>query len=201
MKNILFVFLCLFCAFTATAQKTQLQDTSYTEVLQGKFYNVKLVTYTDGSYTKTATAQTDTSAVFNEYVSKMEARGNQIADAMVVAMQARKAVIEFAYADTLCLQTTGRSPINLLMNAYTNDFETGSWEIVVTGTRTDVTFPVLSTNQRKRLLPAGGTGKTMRVVGRLAWITNYPFTGINILAKVNSGEWANGDRTIVLKRK
>ena len=200
MKNVLFCFLCLFGAFTATAQKTQLQDTSYTEVLQGKFYNVKLITYTDGSYTKSATAQTDTSSIFNDYVAKMEARANQIADAAVVAMQARKAVIDFARADTFCLQTTGLSPINVLMDTYSKEFESGKWIIKFTGSAVNVTFPVLSTNKRKRLLPQGGTGKTLRMAGRLAWITNYPFDGINLLYQVNPGFWSSIDSSIFLMR-
>ena len=200
MKNILFCFLWLFCALTATAQKTELQDTSYTEVLQGKFYNVKLVTYSDGSYTKSATAQTDTTIIYNEYVAKMEAKGNQIADAAVIAMQARKAVIDFARADTFCLKATGLSPINLLMDTYSKEFESGSWVIKFTGSTVNVTFPVLSTNKRKRLLPQGGTAKTLRMAGRSAWITNYPFDGINLLYQVKPGFWSSIDGSVVLMR-
>lgn len=204
MKNILLGFLCLFCAFTANAQKVQLQDTSYTEVVQGKFFLVKLVTYTDGSYAKSATPQTDTTSVLNDYVAKIESRANQIADAAVIAMQARQAAIEFSRMDTICIAITGKSPMTLIMDTYSAEFSTGQWQIVVSGTPRNVTFPIHSVSKRRRILVEGdAVAKTLRMGGNMLWITNYPVSGtLNILYKAKDKEnlWQSIDKSITLKR-
>lgn len=203
MKNISFLFLSLFvfAAQLATAQtKEVLTDTTYNVNRNGTFLSVNFIGYSDGSYTETATPQTDTNAVFNQYVQNIETRANAIASAAVVAMQARAFSVDAAKLDTQCVALTGRSPVSLLMKPYGAEFLTGSWVIVVNGVTTNVVFSELSTTGRLRLTPAGGTAKTMLLFGNFLRMTNYPATGINLLYRVKSGLWSSQDKTVVLKK-
>ncbi len=199
-KSILLAFY-VFSFFLLRGQSTEVVlDTTYNQSKSGLFYTINYVKYSDGSYQERAIALADSNYVLNDYVAKIEARCNVIAEAAVTGMQARQASIDFARMDTLCINLSGRSPVKTLMDIYTSEFSVGQWTIAFSGSTTNVTFPVLSTNKRKRLLPEGTTAKTMLVFGKMMRLTNYPFQGINLLFRVKEGYWANYDKTIVLKR-
>ncbi len=199
MKYLFFLFFSL-VYLNISAQSQVVLDTTYNTSKSGFLYTINLVQYADGSYTERATIQGDSISILNDQVQKIETRCNMIAEAAVIAMQARQASIDFAKMDTLCISLTARSPVKQLMDAYSAELSIGQWVIIINGTTTNVTFPVLSTNQRKRLLPAGSTAKTMLIFGKMMRLINYPATGINLLFRVKEGLWQSIDKSVILKK-
>lgn len=192
------IFLLLFPAFLSAQEVTR--DTSYLTNSGGNFFNVNRIEYDNGAYSETSTLVGDTLAVLSLYVNKISDKANQYASAAVVAMRAQSATATLAKLDTVMTGRLLRSPITSIMDSYEREFLQGSWEIQYNGTTTAVTFPHLSTNKRIRLLPAGGSARTMLIFGNMLRLVAYPISGNNTLFKVKEGRWENLTRTIVLKK-
>jgi len=176
------------------------KDTSYLTNSGGNFFNVTRVEYGDGAYSENKTLVGDTSAILSLYVNKISNEANQYAAAAIIAMKAQSATSQMAKLDTVMTSILLRSPITSIMDSYEREFLQGVWEIQYNGTNTTVTFPRLSTNKRIRMLPAGGTARTMLLYGNMMRIVNYPITGPQTLFKVREGRWENLTRTIVVRR-
>lgn len=192
------IFLLLFPAFLSAQEVTR--DTSYLTNSGGNFFNVNRIEYDNGAYSETSTLVGDTLAVLSLYVNKISNEANQYASAAVVAMRAQSATATLAKLDTVMAERLARSPITAIMDSYEREFLQGTWEIVNGGVATSVTFPRLSTNKRIRLLPAGGTARTMIIYGNMLRLVGYPVSGNNTLFKVKEGRWGNLTRTIILRR-
>lgn len=200
MKQTLFALLLAFTALQMHAQATIVKDTTY-QVISGTVgYTVSRVEYSDGTYSESRALLGDTTATFNRIVADIEKRANEISAAAIIAMNARQFTNESVKKDTLITQLLGKSPITFLMDTYTQEFTLGNWSITYNGTTTSVTFPVLSTNKRRRLLPQGGTARTMILFGNMMRLVNYPVTGNNILYRVKDGYWVSIDKSIILQR-
>ncbi len=196
MKKLL--FLLLFPAFISAQEITK--DTSYLTNSGGNFFNVSRVEYENGAYSETSTLIGDTLAVLSLYVNKISNEANQYASAAVIAMRVQSATASLSKLDTIMTAKLLRSPITSIMDSYEREFLVGSWQIISSGIPTSVTFPRLSTNRRIRLLPSGGTARTMLIYGNMLRLTNYPVSGNNTLFKVREGRWENLTRTIILRR-
>lgn len=196
MKHV--IFLLLFSASLSAQEITK--DTSYLTNSGGIFFNVSRVEYDNGAYSETSTPVGDTLAVLSLYVNKISTEANSFASAAVVAMRAQAATAQLAKLDTVMTAKLLRSPITSIMDSYEREFLQGSWEIQYNGTTTAVTFPRLSTNKRIRLLPSGGSARTMLIFGNMLRLVAYPVAGNNTLFKVKEGRWENLTRTIVLRR-
>ena len=192
-------FLLLFLPLFASSQEIT-KDTSYLINSGGNFFNVNRIEYENGAYSEVSSMIGDTLAVLSLYANKISSEANQYASAAVISMRAQAATAQLAKLDTAMTARLGTSPITSIMDSYEREFLTGSWEIVYNGNTTAVTFPRLSTNQRIRLLPSGGTARTLLIFGNMLRIVNYPVTGNNTLFKVKDGRWENLARTIVLKK-
>lgn len=199
MKNLKYIiFLICFPALLSAQEVTR--DTSYLTNSGGNFFNVNRIEYDNGAYSETSTLVGDTLAVLSLYVNKISNEANQYASAAVVAMRAQSATAVLAKLDTVMAERLARSPITAIMDSYEREFLQGTWEIVNGGVATSVTFPRLSTNKRIRLLPAGGTARTMIIYGNMLRLVGYPVSGNNTLFKVKEGRWGNLTRTIILRR-
>jgi len=196
MKHTLF-FLLL--ALQISAQEVT-KDTSYLTNTGGNFFSVTRIEYSDGAYSENKTLVGDTSAILSLYVNKISNEANQYAAAAVIAMKAQSATAQMAKLDTIISTMLLRSPITSIMESYEREFLQGRWEIQYNGTITDVTFPRLSTNRRIRMLPSGGSARTMLLYGNMMRIVNYPTAGPQTLFKVRDGRWENLARTIVVRR-
>lgn len=196
MKYILF-FLLL--TLQISAQEVT-KDTSYLTNSGGNFFNITRIEYSDGAYSENKTLVGDTSAILSLYVNRISNEANQYASAAIIAMKAQSATAQMAKLDTIISAMLLRSPITSIMDSYEREFLQGTWEIQYNGTNTAVTFPRLSTNKRIRMLPAGGTARTMLLYGNVMRIVNYPITGPQTLFKVRGGRWENLARTIVVRR-
>ena len=196
MKNLLFIL--FFPAFLTAQEVTR--DTSYLTSSGGNFFNVNRVEYDNGAYSEVSTLIGDTLSILSLYVNKISSEANQYASAAVVAMRAQSATAVLAKLDTVMAERLARSPITAIMDSYEREFLQGTWEIVNGGVATSVTFPRLSTNKRIRLLPAGGSARTMLIFGNMLRLVAYPVAGNNTLFKVKEGRWENLTHTIVLKR-
>ena len=192
-------FLLLFLPLFASSQEIT-KDTSYLINSGGNFFNVNRIEYENGAYSEVSSMIGDTLAVLSLYANKISSEANQYASAAVISMRAQAATAQLAKLDTAMTARLGTSPITSIMDSYEREFLLGSWEIVYNGNTTAVTFPRLSTNQRIRLLPSGGTARTLLIFGNMLRIVNYPVTGNNTLFKVKDGRWENLARTIVLKK-
>ena len=196
MKILLFIL--LFPALLSAQEITR--DTSYLTNSGGNFFNVNRIEYENGAYSETSAMIGDTLAVLSLYANKISNEANQYASAAVVAMRAQSATAALAKLDTVMAARLARSPITAIMDSYEREFLQGTWEIVNGGVATSVTFPRLSTNKRIRLLPAGGTARTMIIYGNMLRLVGYPVSGNNTLFKVKEGRWGNLTRTIILRR-
>lgn len=196
MKQILF-FLLL--ALQISAQEIT-KDTSYLTNSGGNFFNVSRVEYENGAYSEISTLIGDTLSVLSLYVNKISNEANRYAAAATIAMRAQSATASLSKLDTIMTAKLLRSPITSIMDSYEREFLVGSWQIISSGIPTSVTFPRLSTNKRIRLLPSGGTARTMLIYGNMLRLTNYPVSGNNTLFKVREGRWENLTRTIILRR-
>jgi len=196
MKILLFIL--LFPALLSAQEITR--DTSYLTNSGGNFFNVNRIEYENGAYSETSAMIGDTLAVLSLYVNKISSEANQYAAAAVIAMRAQSATAVLAKLDTVMAERLARSPITAIMDSYEREFLQGTWEIVNGGVATSVTFPRLSTNKRIRLLPAGGTARTMIIYGNMLRLVGYPVSGNNTLFKVKEGRWGNLTRTIILRR-
>jgi len=196
MKQI--IFLLLFSASISAQEITK--DTSYLTNSGGNFFNVTRIEYSDGAYSENKALVGDTSAILSLYVNKISSEANQYASAAIIAMKAQSATAQMAKLDTIISAMLLRSPITSIMDSYEREFLQGTWEIQYNGTNTAVTFPRLSTNKRIRMLPAGGTARTMLLYGNMMRIVNYPIAGPQTLFKVRGGRWENLTRTIVVRR-
>jgi hypothetical protein len=196
MKKLLFLF--LFPTLLSAQEITK--DTSYLTNSGGNFFNVSRVEYENGAYSETSTLIGDTLAVLSLYVNKISNEANQYASAAVIAMRAQSATASLSKLDTIMTAKLLRSPITSIMDSYEREFLVGSWQIISSGIPTSVTFPRLSTNRRIRILPSGGTARTMLIYGNMLRLTNYPVSGNNTLFKVREGRWENLTRTIILRR-
>ena len=196
MKNLLFIL--FFPAFFTAQEVTR--DTSYLTSSGGNFFNVNRVEYDNGAYSEVSTLIGDTLSILSLYVNKISSEANQYASAAVIAMRAQSAAATLAKLDTVMTARLARSPITAIMDSYEREFLQGTWEIVNGGVATSVTFPRLSTNKRIRLLPAGGTARTMIIYGNMLRLVGYPVSGNNTLFKVKEGRWGNLTRTIILRR-
>ena len=192
------IFLLLFPAFLSAQEVTR--DTSYLTNSGGNFFNVNRIEYDNGAYSETSAMIGDTLAVLSLYANKISSEANQYAAAAVIAMRAQSATAVLAKLDTVMAERLARSPITAIMDSYEREFLQGTWEIVNGGVATSVTFPRLSTNKRIRLLPAGGTARTMIIYGNMLRLVGYPVSGNNTLFKVKEGRWGNLTRTIILRR-
>ena len=192
MKQTLFAIL-LFAAFTATAQvQTVTLDTTYIVNSGGNFFEVSRIEYSNGAYSEKRDFLGDTLTIYNRYVSKIEGEANEMATAAATAYRMRQKTSDWAKLDTLTTARLLRSPITGIMDVYEKEFLTGNWQIEFSGTTAAATFPRLSSNKRIRLQPAtGGTPRTMRIYGKNMEITNYPFTGKNVLFQLREGYWIN----------
>jgi len=196
MKILLFIL--LFPALLSAQEITR--DTSYLTNSGGNFFNVNRIEYENGAYSETSAMIGDTLAVLSLYANKISSEANQYAAAAVIAMRAQSATAVLAKLDTVMAERLARSPITAIMDSYEREFLQGTWEIVNGGVATSVTFPRLSTNKRIRLLPAGGTARTMIIYGNMLRLVGYPVSGNNTLFKVKEGRWGNLTRTIILRR-
>ena len=196
MKHTLF-FLLL--ALQISAQEVT-KDTSYLTNTGGNFFSVTRIEYSDGAYSENKTLVGDTSAILSLYVNKISSEANQYASAAIIAMKAQSATSQMAKLDTVISAMLLLSPITSIMGSYEREFLQGTWEIQFGGTNTSVTFPRLSTNKRIRMLPQGGTARTIILYGNMMRIVNYPIAGPQILFKIREGRWENITRTIVLRR-
>jgi len=196
MKILLFIL--LFPALLSAQEITR--DTSYLTNSGGNFFNVNRIEYENGAYSETSAMIGDTLAVLSLYTNKISSEANQYAAAAVIAMRAQSATAVLAKLDTVMAERLARSPITAIMDSYEREFLQGTWEIVNGGVATSVTFPRLSTNKRIRLLPAGGTARTMIIYGNMLRLVGYPVSGNNTLFKVKEGRWGNLTRTIILRR-
>lgn len=196
MKNTL-IFL-LFPLFISAQEVTR--DTSYLINSGGNFFNVNRIEYDNGAYSETSTMIGDTLAILSLYTNKISNKANQYAAAAVIAMRAQAATAQLAKLDTLMTGMLLRSPITAIMDSYEREFLEGNWSISSGGTTTPVTFPRLSTNKRIRMLPAGGSARTMIIYGYMLRIVGYPVSGNNTLFRVKEGRWENLTRTTVLRR-
>lgn len=196
MKILLFIL--LFPALLSAQEITR--DTSYLTNSGGNFFNVNRIEYENGAYSETSAIIGDTLAVLSLYANKISSEANQYAAAAVIAMRAQSATAVLAKLDTVMAERLARSPITAIMDSYEREFLQGTWEIVNGGVATSVTFPRLSTNKRIRLLPAGGTARTMIIYGNMLRLVGYPVSGNNTLFKVKEGRWGNLTRTIILRR-
>jgi len=176
------------------------RDTSYLINSGGKFFDISRTEYSDGTYNERSTLIGDTSAVLSSYVNQIINSSQKYAQAAVIAMRAQSATAQMAKLDTIISAMLLRSPITSIMDSYEREFLQGTWEIQYNGTNTAVTFPRLSTNKRIRMLPAGGTARTMLLYGNMMRIVNYPIAGPQTLFKVRGGRWENLTRTIVVRR-
>lgn len=192
-------YIFLFLPFFAGAQEVT-KDTSWILNLSGAFYNVSRVEYDNGTYTESSSMVGDTAALLSYYTNYIATQARQYSSAAIVAMKAQSATTFLARIDTLTNQRISQSPITAIMASYERDFLTGNWELQYSGTTTAVTFPRLSSNQRIRILPAGGQARTMLIFGDMMRVVNYPVQGNNTLFKVRNGRWENLTRTIVLRR-
>lgn len=192
-------FFFLLLALQISAQEVT-KDTSYLTNSGGNFFNVTRTEYSDGAYSENKTLVGDTLAILSLYVNKISAEANQYASAAIIAMKAKSATAQMAKLDTVISAMLLRSPITSIMDSYEREFLQGTWEIQFGGANTSVTFPRLSTNKRIRMLPAGGTARTMLLYGNMMRIVNYPTTGPQTLFKVRDGRWESLARTIVLRR-
>lgn len=192
-------FFFLLLALQISAQEVT-KDTSYLTNSGGNFFNVTRIEYSDGAYSENKTLVGDTSAILSLYVNRISNEANQYASAAIIAMKAQSATAQMAKLDTIISAMLLRSPISSIMDSYEREFLQGTWEIQYNGTNTAVTFPRLSTNKRIRMLPAGGTARTMLLYGNMMRIVNYPITGPQTLFKVRNGRWENLTRTIVVRR-
>ena len=197
MKKLLFLLVCL--PIFATAQEIT-KDTSWFSNTGGNFFNVTRIEYDNGTYTETASLVGDTTAMVSYYANYISAQAQNYASAAIVAMKAQSATATLAKLDTIATQRLLRSPLTAVMSSFEREFLHGSWEIQYNGTNTAVTFPRLSTNQRIRLLPSGGSARTLLIFGNMLRLANYPVTGNNTLFKIREGRWENLTRTIVLRR-
>ena len=198
MKQLIFIL--LFPPFFAGAQDIT-RDTSYLINASGKFFDITRVEYSDGTYNERATLVGDTTAAVSLYANQITNTANQYASAAIVAMRAQAATATLAKLDTNIIARIGRSPLTAVMASYEREFLEGSWEIQSSGSAAvSVTFPRLSTNQRIRMLPSGGTARTMLIFGNMLRLVNYPVSGNNTLFKVREGRWENLTRTIILRR-
>lgn len=176
------------------------KDTSYLTNSGGNFFSVNRIEYENGAYSEISTMIGDTLAVLSLYANKISTEANQYAAAAVIAMRAKSATASLAKLDTAMTLRLARSPITAIMDSYEREFLEGSWQIVNNGVPVLVTFPRLSTNRRIRLLPTGGSARTLLIFGNMLRIVNYPVSGNNTLFKVKEGRWENLTRTIVLRR-
>ena len=196
MKKLLFVM--LIPAFVSAQEITK--DTSYLANIGGSFFNITRIEYENGAYSEGATLVGDTIAVLSLYVNKISNEANQYASAAAIAMRAQAATSALSKLDTIMTAKLLRSPITSIMDSYEREFLQGSWQIINSGVPTAVTFPRLSTNRRIRLLPSGGTARTMIIYGNMLRLVNYPVAGPQTLFKIREGRWENITRTIVLRR-
>ncbi len=175
----------LFCA----AQECK--DTSYTVNQAGVFFDITRTDCTDGTYTEIKSLVGDTTAMVSRYANKMASDATPVAAAAITAMRASTLLTSLIKFDTLATAPLVRSPLTAVMASYEREFLTGSWVLEYNGTSTNVTFPRLSTNQRIRLLPAGGSARTFLFPGPMARLVNYPITGNNILFRMKEGFWTS----------
>jgi len=192
-------FFFLLLALQISAQEIT-KDTSYLTNSGGNFFNVSRVEYENGAYSEISTLIGDTLSVLSLYVNKISNEANRYAAAATIAMRAQSATASLSKLDTIMTAKLLRSPITSIMDSYEREFLVGSWQIISSGIPTSVTFPRLSTNRRIRLLPSGGTARTMLIYGNMLRLTNYPVSGNNTLFKVREGRWENLTRTIILRR-
>lgn len=196
MKHLIFL---LFPALCFSQDVTR--DTSYLVNSSGKFFDISRTEYSDGTYNERSTLIGDTSAVLSAYVNQIINSAKQYSDAAIIAMRAQSATATLLKLDTATIQKIGFSPITSIMSSYEREFLQGSWEIQNSGSAAvSVTFPRLSSNQRIRMLPSGGTARTFLIFGNMLRIVNYPVSGNNVLFKVRNGRWENLTRTIVLRK-
>jgi len=192
-------FFFLLLALQISAQEIT-KDTSYLTNSGGNFFNVSRVEYENGAYSEISTLIGDTLSVLSLYVNKISNEANRYAAAATIAMRAQSATASLSKLDTIMTAKLLRSPITSIMDSYEREFLVGSWQIISSGIPTSVTFPRLSTNKRIRLLPSGGTARTMLIYGNMLRLTNYPVSGNNTLFKVREGRWENLARTIILRQ-
>lgn len=192
-------FFFLLLALQISAQEIT-KGTSYLTNSGGNFFNVSRVEYENGAYSEISTLIGDTLSVLSLYVNKISNEANQYAAAATIAMRAQSATASLSKLDTIMTAKLLRSPITSIMDSYEREFLVGSWQIISSGIPTSVTFPRLSTNKRIRLLPSGGTARTMLIYGNMLRLTNYPVSGNNTLFKVREGRWENLARTIILRQ-
>mgnify|MGYP000857668666 FL=1 len=186
MKKLLLATLLalpLFCA----AQECK--DTSYTLNQGGIFFDITRTDCSDGTYTEVKSIVGDTAAMVSRYANKMVSDATPVASAAITAMRASQLLTSLIRFDTLATAQLGKSPLTAVMASYEREFLSGSWVLEYNGTTTAVTFPRLSTNQRIRLLPAGGTARTFLFPGPMARLVNYPITGNNVLFRYKEGYW------------
>lgn len=205
MKQTL-IFALIVWAFSLSAQADVTLDTSYVIVQNGAFFDVHKVTYSDGSSSIITTKAGDTLAIYAQVVNRIRQQSYAYKTALVASYDLRTWTTQIAKPDTLTTATLKRSPITEIMQSMYSEFSTGTWEIVFPGTTVAVTFPILSTNQRWRITPTGGTAKTVLGYGDEIRIVNYPFSGLNILFKVRDGLWYSTDyadptRKTILRRR
>ena len=197
MKKLIFFFLIIISA-SASAQVVTL-DSLWQENENGKFYEVRRVEYSTGTYSQNRALIGDTLSVFNGYLNTFVIEGVRMANDAVGVSQFDKNISEMNNRNTDVFLITGRDIFDTLTATYALPLLIQGWTITVDTAQVDVEFSV-NANGQLRYQITGFPTRNAIVISNTMRLRNFAATGKPLdIYKRPGGNWFSIDNRVKLK--
>lgn len=197
MKNVL---LLLFFPLILVAQTGEpVSDTSYFVKQGSLFYEVKTLTYKDGSEQTFKTLIGDTATLIIAARDRLTSKAATFAvDAQFTSKFRRQFTDVLRDADAV-KALTGQDPQKAIQDEFSEPFLSGDWTVKRDGITSTVTFTLNAQGNLRYAINAGATKQAV-LIGRALRLKNYPSNGTDTdVYQLPGGAWINLDRTVVLR--
>lgn len=197
MRNIVFIILCL--PLFASAQTIVTKHSAWQEITGGKFYVVRLVEYSDGTYSQTRNLSGDTATVFNNSLKTAVQEGYRMANVAYEARDNDKSIRAVLKQSDTLLVYTGMDLADTLTAIFSPSLLASGWEITEAGSEWAIEFTV-NANGSLRYQIAGYVQRGGNVISNTMRLNNWRDSGKNIdLYKAPGGNWFSIDDAVKIK--
>lgn len=175
------------------------KDTTWQVSSNGKFYESRLIEYSNGETYQDRRLIGDTASVFRGYLTEFEAAGNRMANAANEARTNDKEIRQILQRRDSILAKFGRDITDTLTAKYAGTLLASGWVVHEDTTALDVVFTVNAQGQLRYQI----TGYPVRnafVISRTLRLQNYKATGrpLDIYA-APGGNWGSVDDRVRMR--
>lgn len=197
MKKVLYIL--LFLPFLTTAQTVVVKDTTWQTAANGKFYEDRLVQYSNGESSQTRRLIGDTASVFASYLARFEAESNRMANIAFEVRDNDKTIRGILQMRDTLLAKFNRDATDTLAAKYAGPLLVKGWTITEDTATLATDFSINGQGQLRYQI-AGFPVRNGFLIGRVMRLQNYKATGRALdLYAAPGGNWFSIDDRVRLR--